>query len=53
MSKPWFLKMTLEAEKSPLATRIESILKPTTSELSKTTPEKLANGISERMQSAM
>jgi len=29
MSKPWFLKMTLEAQESPLATTIKQILHPT------------------------
>ena len=28
MSKPWFLQMTLEAEKTSLAKQIENILKP-------------------------
>lgn len=28
MSKPWFLKMALEAEPTPLAGRIAAILKP-------------------------
>ena len=28
MSKPWFLKMTLEADQTPLAKQIAEILKP-------------------------
>ena len=44
MSKPWFLKMALEAEPSPLAQRISSILSQSPSTVS-TDPAKLAEGI--------
>lgn len=47
MSKPWFLKMALEAEPSPLANTISNILKKSPSEV-RTSSEKLANGIAER-----
>ncbi|KAI0759308.1 cystathionine beta-synthase [Irpex lacteus] len=47
MSKPWFLKMALEAEPSPLAHTISNILKKSSSEV-RTDSEKLANGIAER-----
>ncbi|EIN09545.1 cystathionine beta-synthase [Punctularia strigosozonata HHB-11173 SS5] len=53
MSKPWFLKMTLEAERSPLADQISKILKPTSSDLCADAPERIADGISEGMQSGL
>ncbi|KAI0091671.1 cystathionine beta-synthase [Irpex rosettiformis] len=49
MSKPWFLKMALEAEPTPLASTISSILKKSSSEV-RTDSEKLANGIAERTE---
>ena len=33
MSKPWFLKMALEAEPSPLARRIADVLKTAKSDV--------------------
>lgn len=49
MSKPWFLKMALEAEPSLLAGRIADILKPTPSKVvSDASPDALANGIAAR-----
>lgn len=47
MSKPWFLKMALEAEPSPLAKQISSILSQSPSTVS-TDVDRLANGIAER-----
>ncbi|KAH8103997.1 cystathionine beta-synthase [Cristinia sonorae] len=44
MSKPWFLKMALEAEPSPLAQRISSILQQSPSVVA-TDVDRLANGI--------
>ncbi|THH13629.1 hypothetical protein EUX98_g9698 [Antrodiella citrinella] len=44
MSKPWFLKMALEAEPSPLAKQISSILQPSSSTVS-TDVDRLASGI--------
>lgn len=49
MSKPWFLKMALEAEPSPLAKQIADILKESPSEV-ETASEPLANGIAARTQ---
>jgi len=49
MSKPWFLKMALEAEPSPLAKRIADILKDNKSEV-ETASEPLAQGIAARTQ---
>jgi cystathionine beta-synthase len=49
MSKPWFLKMALEAEPSPLAKQISGILKDSRSEV-ETMSESLANGIAARTQ---
>ena len=49
MSKPWFLKMALEAEPSPLAKQISSILKDSRSEVH-TDSEPLAEGIAARTQ---
>lgn len=47
MSKPWFLKMALEAEPTPLAKRISSILQQSPSTVS-TDVDKLATGIAAR-----
>lgn len=49
MSKPWFLKMALEAEPTPLSKRISEILKDSPSNLEKDT-EALAEGIAVRTQ---
>ncbi|THG99801.1 hypothetical protein EW026_g2618 [Hermanssonia centrifuga] len=49
MSKPWFLKMALEAEPSPLAKRISDILKESPSQV-QTDSETLAEGIKTRTQ---
>lgn len=49
MSKPWFLKMALEAEPSPLAKQITAILKDNKSEV-RTASEPLAQGIAARTQ---
>ncbi|EKM49964.1 uncharacterized protein PHACADRAFT_264423 [Phanerochaete carnosa HHB-10118-sp] len=49
MSKPWFLKMALEAEPSSLAKQIAHILKDNKSEV-ETTSEPLARGIAARTQ---
>ncbi|GJE91002.1 cystathionine beta-synthase [Phanerochaete sordida] len=49
MSKPWFLKMALEAEPSPLAEQIAGILKDSKSEV-ETASEPLAKGIAARTQ---
>lgn len=53
MSKPWFLEMTMAAEPSELAARIEKVLKPMSSELAKKDGDFVAERISEKMQSAM
>ncbi|KAI0924534.1 hypothetical protein AcW2_005401 [Taiwanofungus camphoratus] len=45
MSKPWFLKMALEAEPSPLANRIADILKPQSSSVDITSVNGVANGV--------
>ncbi|KAI0332753.1 cystathionine beta-synthase [Cubamyces sp. BRFM 1775] len=47
MSKPWFLKMALEAEPSPLAQRIASVLKTSKSDV-QTNVDSLADGIASR-----
>ncbi|KAL7280615.1 hypothetical protein ACG7TL_005552 [Trametes sanguinea] len=47
MSKPWFLKMALEAEPSPLARRIADVLKTSKSDV-QTNVDGLANGIAAR-----
>lgn len=47
MSKPWFLKMALEADPSPLAGTIAEILKGSPSQV-ETKSEILANGIAAR-----
>ena len=47
MSKPWFLKMALEAEPSALAQQISTILKDSKSEV-ETASEPLAKGIEAR-----
>ncbi|TBU30616.1 cystathionine beta-synthase [Dichomitus squalens] len=47
MSKPWFLKMALEAEPSPLARRIAEVLKTSESNV-ETNVDGLANGIASR-----
>ena len=47
MSKPWFLKMALEAEPSPLALRIADVLKTESAEVQRNAT-KLANGIAAR-----
>lgn len=49
MSKPWFLKMALESEPTPLAQTIASILKDSPSEV-QTQSETLAKGIAVRTQ---
>ena len=49
MSKPWFLKMALEAEPSPLAKQISDVLKSSPSKV-QTDPRPLANGIAARTQ---
>ena len=54
MSKPWFLKMALEAEPSPLAQTIEHILKPGQpdkgSDVQIASVNSIANGIADRVQ---
>lgn len=51
MSKPWFLKLALEAEPSPLAKQISSVLqKSGTNAEVKTDVEGLANGIASRTE---
>ena len=55
MSKPWFLKMAIEAEPSPLARTIENILKPGQPDQqanvqAASTGNGIANGIAERVQ---
>lgn len=47
MSKPWFLKMALEAEPSALAKTISGILDQSPSEV-RTDSKVLANGLAER-----
>ncbi|KAI0761782.1 cystathionine beta-synthase [Trametes elegans] len=47
MSKPWFLKMALEAEPSPLAQRIADVLKTSKSDV-QTNVDGLADGIAAR-----
>ncbi|CDO76302.1 hypothetical protein BN946_scf184917.g18 [Trametes cinnabarina] len=47
MSKPWFLKMALEAEPSPLARRIADVLKTSRSDV-QTNVDGLASGIAAR-----
>ena len=47
MSKPWFLKMALEAEPSPLARRIADVLKTSKSNV-ETNVNGLADGIASR-----
>lgn len=47
MSKPWFLKMALESEPTPLAKTISDILKTSPSEI-QTDSEKLAESLGER-----
>ena len=49
MSKPWVLKMALEAEPASLAKQISSVLKDSPSEV-ETASEPLANGIAARTQ---
>ena len=49
MSKPWFLKMALEAEPSPLANKITGILKHSASKV-ETKSDSLADGIAARTQ---
>ena len=49
MSKPWFLKMALEAEPTPLAKQIADVLKTSKSEV-KTDAGALAEGISSSVQ---
>lgn len=44
MSKPWFLKMAMEAEPSPLAGLISNILKPLSSEKTFIPSKPLTNG---------
>lgn len=48
MSKPWFLKMALEAEPSPLALRIAEVLKSSESNV-QTNVDGIANGIAARV----
>lgn len=47
MSKPWFLKMALEAEPSPLARRIADVLKASEREV-QTNVDGFAGGIATR-----
>ena len=44
MSKPWFLKMTMEAEPTPLAGQIAQILKSTPAEIKPV--NEVVNGLS-------
>lgn len=54
MSKPWFLKMALEAEPSPLAKQISNILQQSqSSSIVSTDPERVATGIAERTKPDM
>ena len=48
MSKPWFLKMALEAEPSPLARQIADVLKTAEAKV-QTNVDGLANGITSRI----
>lgn len=48
MSKPWFLKMALEAEPSPLAHQIADVLKTSKSNV-QTNVDGLVNGIASRI----
>ena len=54
MSKPWFLKMALEAEPSPLAHTIADILRPGQPDkganVQIASVNGIANGIAERVQ---
>lgn len=54
MSKPWFLRMAIEAEPSLLARTIENILKPgqqaNVQVASASAVNGIANGIAERVQ---
>ena len=47
MSKPWFLKMALEAEPTPLARRIADVLKTSKGDV-QTNVNGLASGIAAR-----
>lgn len=54
MSKPWFLKMALEAEPSPLARRIADVLKPSSSKVvSGASPDALTEGLAARTKPAV
>lgn len=51
MSKPWFLKMALEAEPSPLAKQISNILHKSDTQVEvRTDVEGLADGIASRTE---
>jgi len=50
MSKPWFLKMALESEPSPLAHQISSILKPATNGVEMNHDEGLVDSLAKRTQ---
>jgi hypothetical protein len=53
MSKPWFLEMTMQAEPSQLAGRIQQILKPMKSELMRRNGEEVAREIKDNMRQGM